>query len=541
MLVVSDSSMGNTQPIFVQSKTNSNLKVLYPTKKIKRGLSSFHPKITISRFADRLRLVIGSGNLASGDWLFWVNCFAVMDFPKRASKKPNGRVVKPVHGVLSGGHDHSADRNSGASAKSLVEQRFWHDLSSHFENIRKCGYGFEEYLREYTQRILCDKVDQLDEFLDIDFDDYRLEQDEVYLVGSLPGAYANHMNYSAPSILKLGKHGVISESSYLPDQDEEASEIDPFNKENIRAVIGHHSTRFANLICNNGKSSAKSIHIQEMKRVTPKKSRTRPKQSRALSREEVFDLRNKRESKMKQKRFFLEAEAQLKRTGQFDIHGLALVRFLMHEHPSLRPFDLKKTRIVYVSSSINVIDERLMFDLAYSFVPGFPFESRHLSEEVAQDLKDMFSVVYPDEDYVRRSDLGPQNANCIFLDYDRYHSHKFQKQVLAKFEGNGSIRNNGGVIPHLKVCIVSNANGRINDDTILYVGSHNMTKAAWGRYNRLGTTCYVSNYEMGLIVPPRPGSANKKKEMVRRLGFVYPPVKLAPRERPFMRKKVLKS
>lgn len=327
------------------------------------------------------------------------------------------------------------------------------------------------------------------------------------------------------------------ESSYFPENEQDPSP-DSHDKENIRAVVEHHSSRFANLICSERKRASNAIRIDRMKSVTPKKRQTSSKRAHVLSMDEVRDLRSQREFQLAQKRYFTNAYKQLRlNKAAFPLHGLSLVRFLMHEHPTLRPFELKNTRFVYVSSSINVIDERLMFDLAYSFVPGFPYESRHLSKEVAQGLKNMFSVVFPDEAHVQNSALGPENANCIFLDHDRFHSHKFQKQVLTKFQGNGHVRNNETVIPHLKICVVSNAKGRINDDTILYVGSHNMTKAAWGRYNREGTTCYVSNYEMGLIVPPRPGSAKKKKEMVERLGFVYPPAKLGPGERPFMRKK----
>lgn len=280
------------------------------------------------------------------------------------------------------------------------------------------------------------------------------------------------------------------------------------------------------------------MRIDKMKTARPRAKRPRPRQQRVLSGEEVAQLRTSRASVSAQKRFFTRTrEEHLRSQSGFDLHGLALARFLLHSHPSAEPFTLANTRITYVSSSINVVDERLMFDLAYSFVPGFPFESRHLSKDLSRRIAESFSVVFPGETYVQESALGPQNANCIFLDHDRFHSRKFQKTAMAKFEGNGAVRGNDKVVPHLKVCVVSNRGGELSDDTIVYVGSHNMTKAAWGRYNRLGTTCYVSNYEMGVLLPPRPGSAKWKKELVRKLGFVYPAARFGPGERPFMRKK----
>ena len=276
-----------------------------------------------------------------------------------------------------------------------------------------------------------------------------------------------------------------------------------------------------------------------MKKIPPKEKKSVVKKSRVLTIKEINQIRKSSISKKLQKKFFLKIQKEYKKnTNMFNLHGLSLVRLLLHEHPTIKPFTLQKTRISYVSSSINIIDNRLLFDIAYSFIPQFPFESRHLSKDLNRKIKSMFKVIFPTEQYVQNSTLGPKMANCIFLDYDRYHSRKFKKKVFAKFEGNENIKNNDKVIPHLKVCIISNNYGKINDDTIIYIGSHNMTKAAWGRYNRLGTKLYVSNYEMGIIIPPKLGSKDKKKDIIKKLGFMYPAEKLGEHEKPFMRRKV---
>ena len=191
---------------------------------------------------------------------------------------------------------------------------------------------------------------------------------------------------------------------------------------------------------------------------------------------EIRALRDSHTSIQLKNTFFKTIQQEYTTQGTpLELHGLALVRFLMHQHPTKRPFCLKKTKITYVSSSINVIDDRLLFDIAYSFIPQFPFESRHLSKELSEQISGMFDVVFPSQEYVQNSTFGPENANCIFLDFDRFHSRKFKKNVIAKFEGNGAIKNNGRAIPHLKVCVVSNNGYTVNDDTIIYIGSHNMT------------------------------------------------------------------
>lgn len=191
--------MGNAEPIFVDDGENANLRVLYPSKKIRRSISSFHPKLMIMRFPDRLRVVVGSGNLATGDWLFWANCFVTMDFPKRAKKRRVNRAK-----LNEGKKAHAKASVAKSKIRVEMEKRFQEELESHKKNIRNSGYGFEKYLRQYIWKILRGKHDLLVNFLKIDFYKFELEQNEAFLVGSLPGACNNLINYSNPEILKLG-------------------------------------------------------------------------------------------------------------------------------------------------------------------------------------------------------------------------------------------------------------------------------------------------------------------------------------------------
>lgn len=48
------------------------------------------------------------------------------------------------------------------------------------------------------------------------------------------------------------------------------------------------------------------------------------------------------------------------------------------------------------------------------------------------------------------------------------------KKTLRNFEGNEEVENNNKIIPHYKYFLVTH-DGKIDDDSILYIGSHNMT------------------------------------------------------------------
>ena len=309
------------------------------------------------------------------------------------------------------------------------------------------------------------------------------------------------------------------------------------NKVVKKAIVEQHSIRFSNLVSDDC-TPVKPEQVQDMKVPESKGKKTILTRKNILSIEQIQKIRSNFDMKTYRKQLFKTLKDTTdKNKCMLNIHGLALVRLLLHQHPTQKPFNLESTSFHYVSSSLSMVDTRLLFDLAYAFIPGFEFESRHLSDDLGDKLNTMFHVVFPSKEHVLNSALGPENANCLFLDYGKYYSRKFEKVTMSKFEGNHFVKNNERVIPHLKVAIISNENGIINDDTIIYLGSHNMTKAAWGRFSRLGDKLYVSNYEMGVVLPPRYASALKKKNLIRNLGFVYPARRFQNKERPFTRNK----
>lgn len=90
------------------------------------------------------------------------------------------------------------------------------------------------------------------------------------------------------------------------------------------------------------------------------------------------------------------------------------------------------------------------------------------------------------------------------------------------------------MIPHLKVFIVTNCKSEIDDDTIIYMGSHNMSMAAWGKLEKNGSQLSISNTELGVLYPPCRESANMKREIIERMPFKFPPEKYIKSDMPWI-------
>ena len=93
---------------------------------------------------------------------------------------------------------------SSSDLDTDIDEEFNMRIVKHTEKLKNIGYNFKDYLTTYMSFILGKKFNYLNKFLDIDFDEFNLQQNEVYLVGSLPGAYDNHLNYSYSELIKEG-------------------------------------------------------------------------------------------------------------------------------------------------------------------------------------------------------------------------------------------------------------------------------------------------------------------------------------------------
>lgn len=102
-------------------------------------------------------------------------------------------------------------------------------------------------------------------------------------------------------------------------------------------------------------------------------------------------------------------------------------------------------------------------------------------EEKKAEIKSEIKIIYPTADYIiNQTHGGVDFANPLFLRKKQFYDIKFNRDVLHKFEGSDNYCWHTGCIPHIKVFILTNEKMEINDDSIIYIGSHNLSKAAWG-------------------------------------------------------------
>lgn len=209
------------------------------------------------------------------------------------------------------------------------------------------------------------------------------------------------------------------------------------------------------------------------------------------------------------------------------LQGMHIIR----NNPPRTPFRLDTTRIYYVTSSLGSLNFKLLFDFSKMLFqePWFTWE---YAVKNKQQLLDMFNVVYPSRNYISGSYFGESRANCLFLRRMIYDSFKFQKSVLRAYEGNLKVRGNNSVLPHYKIWVVTHK-GVIDDDSVVYIGSHNFTQSAWGKFEKKEERLEVCNYEFGLVFPSRKDSVITKQTLIDNFGVNLPPTTYGSHDGPF--------
>jgi len=222
----------------------------------------------------------------------------------------------------------------------------------------------------------------------------------------------------------------------------------------------------------------------------------------------------------------------------------------------------KKHVLTYQTSSIGNLDEKFLKEILSSFLPNY-LRPEELKEKPEKKLKkgktltDMFGggkkeeqpeetkqavdpaasrvkLVFPTKEYVENTHEGPDFSGCLILNPDAYQKPTFEKGIFHKFQGVEDYFFHEGIIPHLKVWLVTEESGEVTDDTYIYFGSHNFSPSAWGRYEKDCTQISISNTELGVLYPPRQGTKANKEKIIRNLPFKVPPQKYGANEVPWM-------
>lgn len=173
--------------------------------------------------------------------------------------------------------------------------------------------------------------------------------------------------------------------------------------------------------------------------------------------------------------------------------------------------------VTYNSTSLGIIDKQFVQQLFLSFCP---------KKEIFQAQK--FRLVYPTKRYIEEETGG--QAGVLFLTGENYKKSDIAKKVLHKYDTN-PLNPILGSIPHLKsVLIQPSAESEGIKKGILYLGSHNMTKAAWGKCQKQGSQLYIANSELGLVFLDVDLNEYKKW-----CPFKHPPQPYGPNDEPFLR------
>ena len=57
------------------------------------------------------------------------------------------------------------------------------------------------------------------------------------------------------------------------------------------------------------------------------------------------------------------------------------------------------------------------------------------------------------------------------------------------------------------IVVTKTDKGIIDDDTMIYFGSHNFSSNAWGKEEKSGSQFTIANWELGVVFLPEKGSA----------------------------------
>jgi len=220
----------------------------------------------------------------------------------------------------------------------------------------------------------------------------------------------------------------------------------------------------------------------------------------------------------------------------------AMVRKFYPCEPENRSFRPQKHQITYQTSSVGNFTEDLFKELLSSFLPFYKTVDQLREEAIEGDIvynsaadkpSKRVKVIYPTKEYVESCIAGQEHAICLVLPRKDYNRSAFTKNVFYQFRAPDHYVYHEGILPHLKVFIVTGDDGEITDDTYIYFGSHNFSGSAWGRYENGYKKFSIFNTELGIFIPPEKGSRKKKLDIIKHLPMKVPPQKYKLNQGPF--------
>ncbi|KAI8984565.1 tyrosyl-DNA phosphodiesterase-domain-containing protein [Mycotypha africana] len=170
------------------------------------------------------------------------------------------------------------------------------------------------------------------------------------------------------------------------------------------------------------------------------------------------------------------------------------------------------------TSSLGSMSVFYLQELFQSFCGLLPYRANNANTKLLKkDEMPPVDIIYPTLDTVNDSRLGAPGASTICLSRDAWNKPSFPKQLM-----HDAISVRPGTLMHSKYIITTFSNAASNRSTTpsssttpstsannmigwLYVGSHNATMSAWGKYTLSRDSkkpkLRISNWELGVVLP----------------------------------------
>ena len=147
---------------------------------------------------------------------------------------------------------------------------------------------------------------------------------------------------------------------------------------------------------------------------------------------------------------------------------------------------------------------------------------------------DNIDIFYPSENYIKNCEKGEELSSCLFFNKETYKMHKDRLHDIVlkdKFIDRETVF-------HSKIFITGKRNSKgkfiLNNDSIIYIGSHNFSSSAWGYYEKNNTQIAVPNYELGIIFDSNVFSLEEKLDIYNNFLFNFDCPKYSNKDKPFM-------
>jgi hypothetical protein len=179
-----------------------------------------------------------------------------------------------------------------------------------------------------------------------------------------------------------------------------------------------------------------------------------------------------------------------------------------NQRPSLKT---SNNRLIVQCSSVGrALKEKFVNDLCEGFL------SRN-ARNMLQPSK--LDIIFPTVEYVDSFEDGRRLSGCLFLQKDTFLVHRYKFKIMDLIDDYQHRK----TIFHSKFFLSTPENteihfdDRLSNNTIFYVGSHNISPSAWGNLEKNNSQVSMANFELGVIFNPVKLRYEEKQKLIKSL------------------------